>query len=800
MKNKNMFADNGKAVWGIILSIISAVGIIAVLVYFYISQAVWTYGNGSTPDVCICLQDNWERVYDDGRRENFVPDTTMYISEGETVCLEHVLNETISDKYYLQTQLSRANCRVYIDNVLRYEFFQDVTSRPYRSGLLNIGVYTPLHADDHGKTLRIELFGYHNKNYMINNFYIGEKMAIVRHYIGEKAFDICIAVFFFVLGINCIIIGFCVRIISKNQIQVDLLGWCLFLISFWNLTQSSYRDIIFVNVKGASLIPPLALMFFPLFLALYFNNLQESRYAKIYYLFMSVDIAFIVYRVVLQLRRISDLSSAVTATFVFDYVFMALAVFTIFLDGKKGLHKNYIGVCIGCAAMSVSGLIQIYFYMVDQANCSATPFSVGVAIFTLISFVHGISDIVKQDVDKTNRLVMADVKSKFFANMSHEIRTPLNAILGMNQMIIKEAEDDKIKSYADDVDNAGAMLLQIINDILDYSKLDSNMLSINEKPYILDEIILASLNMIDKNASDKKLTVIKDIDHKIPKYLKGDAIRIKQIMVNLLSNAVKYTDMGKITLRIFCEVIDETTVNLCINVADTGIGIREEDVENLFLAFKRLDESHNSKIEGTGLGLAITHELISLMNGSIDVESTYGVGSTFKVSIPQKVCSEFDYNKEIKDAIKYNRGEKGNSREKLLTKFKSPTANLLVVDDVAVNNKVFEKLIEDTESSVDSSLSGNEAIKMCRKKKYDVIFMDHMMPEKDGIETFNCIRNDHTGLNMSTPIIVLTANTSDENKELYEETGFEDTLFKPYSSDELHQKVYKFLPKSKIIG
>ena len=383
-------------------------------------------------------------------------------------------------------------------------------------------------------------------------------------------------------------------------------------------------------------------------------------------------------------------------------------------------------------------------------------------------------------------------KSDFLANMSHEIRTPINAVIGMNEMILRESTDANIIAYAQDVESAGKNLLAIINDILDFSKIEAGKIEIVDAPYRLSTVINDVAVITSFRAQSKGLTFEVDVDETLPDNLVGDEVRIRRVISNILNNAVKYTHEGGIVLSVRGKWESRQLV-LEIAVKDTGIGIREEDLPRLFTRFDRLDMAQNKTIEGTGLGLAITSSLMSMMGGSVNVESTYGQGSTFTLYLPQKVVSKEpigDYRGRFEKSLK-----ESNAYQDA---FCAPRARVLVVDDTVVNLTVVKGLLKQTQVQVDLANSGVEALEMTQETPYDVIFMDQRMPRMNGTQALNRIRAQIGGANVSTPVICLTADAIAGARERYIAEGFSDYLTKPVDGKEIEKLLLSYLPQDKI--
>ena len=388
-----------------------------------------------------------------------------------------------------------------------------------------------------------------------------------------------------------------------------------------------------------------------------------------------------------------------------------------------------------------------------------------------------------------------DAKSYFLSTMSHDIRTPMNAILGLNEMVLRDSHDDKIISYSESIRTAGNTLLGLINDILDFSKIEAGRMDIINVDYSFVSMLNDLVNMVQKKAEDKGLSFNLDIDREIPTVLHGDEIRIKQVITNILSNAVKYTKEGSITFHAGFEKLPDgsDSIMLKISVADTGIGIKPEDMDKLFKAFERIEEKRNRNIEGTGLGMTIAQSFLAMMGSHLQVESKYGEGSVFSFNLEQKVI-KWDPVGDYEDAFRQSLGERHGYREK----FTAPHAKVLVVDDTPVNLTVFTSLLSRTKIQIDTAGSGDEAVQMYKNRHYDVIFLDHMMPNKDGIETLAEMRGLKDTPNDGTPVICLTANAISGMREMYIKAGFDDYITKPIDPDRLESLLLTYLPKGKI--
>ena len=399
-------------------------------------------------------------------------------------------------------------------------------------------------------------------------------------------------------------------------------------------------------------------------------------------------------------------------------------------------------------------------------------------------------------IDMSERAVAAnEAKSAFLSNMSHEIRTPINAVLGMNEMVLRECSDPAIITYSESIRTAGTTLLGLINDILDFSKIEAGKMEIIPVDYDLATVLSDLVNMIQTRLDNKGLMLVTEFDSTMPHLLHGDEVRIKQVITNILTNAVKYTEHGSVTFRVGYERIENEpdSVLLKIAIKDTGIGIKQEDMAKLFSKFERIEEERNRTIEGTGLGMSITQSLLSMMGAKLDVDSIYGEGSTFGFTLKQGV-RRWDELGNYEEAHKNSIA----SRQKYHEKFTAPDAHILVVDDTVMNLLVFTSLLKSTQIKIDTAESGDDGITLAMRNKYDIIFLDHMMPKKDGIETLQELKTAENNPNHDTPTVCLTANAISGARDKYLNAGFTDYLTKPIESAKLEDMIIEYLPKEKI--
>lgn len=383
-------------------------------------------------------------------------------------------------------------------------------------------------------------------------------------------------------------------------------------------------------------------------------------------------------------------------------------------------------------------------------------------------------------------------KSNFLANMSHEIRTPMNAIIGMSEIILQEKEiTEKNRSQLQEINIAGSNLLGIINDILDISKIEAGKYELVIDEYELPSLLNDVGNVIGVRVQDTNAKFVMKVDSSLPKYMIGDVVRIRQILLNILGNAAKFTEKGSISLSVFWNH-NASAPEIYFHVSDTGIGIREEDIDKIFGEFNQVDTRRNRNIQGTGLGLAISKHLAELMGGTITVKSVYGEGSTFSITICQNIKEYQQIGDVITEALQ-NRQYSSMMNHKELEIVPRPEAKVLIVDDIKVNLMVAKGMMKKYGMQIDIAQSGARAVEMVQESRYDIVFMDHMMPEMDGIDTTKAIRNlgdEYENL----VIIALTANAIGDAKEMFLEAGMQDFLAKPIEPRELDEIICCWIP------
>lgn len=477
--------------------------------------------------------------------------------------------------------------------------------------------------------------------------------------------------------------------------------------------------------------------------------------------------------------KIYSYGPAVTEVFICSFILLIMCVIVMIANYKYVASKKYLPLIVFIVGNGIVGYIQS-----KNPEMTLATIMESIVLFIMYFTIENPDlkmvqqlNIARDQADKAN-----NAKSEFLSSMSHEIRTPLNAIVGFSQALSEEDIPDSAKEEVKDIMSASESLLELVNGILDISKIEANKLEIINNDYRPKEMLHDLVALTKARMGDKNLDLRIKFDETIPDVLYGDKTRVKQIILNLLTNSVKYTKEGFIEFKVN-SVIKGNVCRLIVSVEDSGIGIKKENINKLFTKFERLDEQDNVTIEGTGLGLAITKRLIELMNGKIVVQSDYGVGSKFTVSIDQRIVKMKEENVEVKEVV----------NEESYSDFSDK--HILLVDDNMLNLKVAERLLKNYNVNVKSLNNGFDAIDIINNgEKFDLILMDDMMPKLSGVETFKKLKENS---NFSIPTVILTANAIEGMKDKYLKEGFDDYLSKPIVKEELNRVLNKFLKESK---
>ena len=772
---------------------VSFITSIILLIIFYVYGQVFLPNEKEILEFqCDEFVSEWEQVLENGERVPVEVPGKVKVESGETVRIATILPEDLDETKVLAFRTVWQDANIYIDNELRADYSTQNT-RPFGKNSTFRYVFVQLEKGDAGKELTYCLSTESKYSGTIRNIYIGDKIGIMFQLFAVSGVKNILAIFLFMLSLFCITVCLFLKVVYKKHLTISYLILAMMLCSVWMISEMEFRQIMFHNISVVSNFTYASIMLIPVPFVLYINEIQHERYRKLFSVLLAYAMLVFISAVVLQVLNIVDFLKMLPVSHVGIFGASICIVLTIIQDIKNKKIQEYSFVSIGILGLVVSTVVEIVLYYMNFTATIGTALVIGLMFLLVMAIIKTGQDLMDSEKKKQEAILAREAQSKFLANMSHEIRTPINAVIGMNEMILRESKDKDILGYAGNIKSAGNMLLGLISDILDFSKIESGTIEIVNAEYDMHDLITDEELLLKTRAAEKKLSIHTDIEDTLPSKLYGDELHIKQVVTNLISNAVKYTAEGSVTYRVYHKIVDENTIDLYVSIKDTGIGIKPENMKELFDSFKRLEIEKNRTIQGTGLGLSIAKQLTELMDGELSVTSEYGKGSEFTMRVRQQVVDKTPICKKDESACEKPLAE--NVTEKHFT---AEDASVLVVDDNSVNVTVIRALLKRSLIKTDTASSGKECIEKTKENQYDIILLDHMMPELDGIDTLKMIRSDNSNKNKDGIIIVLTANAIAGCREMYLSHGFDDYFTKPILADKFDELLIQYLPQDKI--
>ena len=750
---------------------------------FGLGQLIMPNENKNMNTTFHVFRADWVQEKNDGTVEPVKVPGTCDVEYGEWGTITTKLPKN-QENTWICVRSMQQELNVYVGDELRKEYSTLSTQRFGKTSTLTYVMF-PLYEEDGGKVLRIDFMSKSGYANYVSEIYAGDRADIKDHFINAHAPGLVVALFLFIISLTVVIGSYAVHHLYKIEVDLLHLGNVMLMASTWLIVESKIRQFIFPSSTVAMWMGFLMIALLPFPFSEYINCIQKGRYQKIYTIIELLTAINFTVTVFLQLFNIKDFFEIMAASHALIVLLIIVMVFTILKDAFSGYIKEYRGVAVGFLVAIIGGVCELGLVYVVDARFNGVGLCLGLVAMLGMASIRSVRELINIEKEKQMAIAASASKAQFLANMSHEIRTPINVVIGMNEMILRENRDSVIDEYARSIQRASKMLLGLINDVLDFSKIEAGKLQIVESEYTTETMLQDVVLGAEIRAKQKKLEFKLDIDKSLPSVLKGDDIRIKQVLNNLLSNALKYTEEGSVSFRAK-GLYEKDQFRLRFLVEDTGVGIAKEDMEKLFESFQRLEMSKNRYIQGTGLGLNISKQLITQMNGTIEVKSEHGKGSCFIVEIPQQIINMMPIGESNKNSERKEQKEENE-------RFYAPEAKVLVVDDNKMNLKVMQALMKRTGIVPDIADGGNACLQMTENKKYDLILMDHMMPEPDGIQTLHMLRGDKGNVNAKTKVIVLTANAIEGMREKYLAEGFTDYLSKPVEAVKLENMLAKYL-------
>jgi len=739
-------------------------GVILILCALFLCIGSWVmpterYENSSG---CREFKAEWYHVLENGETNPVEVPGKIPAKQGEVVTLSTTLPTEIESDEVLCFRSVWQDVNIYIDGELRVQYSTKDT-RPFGENSAFRYLFVELEKEDAGRELTYEFASQSKYAGTMRKVYIGDRTDIWLYLMGDSATRTIVAFGLLLVSMLCIIVCSIMKFVYKRTLHLNYLAWAIFLCAFWMLSEVEFRQLIFKNISVMSNSTYWSLMLIALPLVLYMNGVQRGRYQKLYVLTVLYSTGIFVTGTALQVFDVMQFGEQLPYVHAGMLFTLVSIIGAIIVDLFKKNIKEYLVVGIGVLAMLFSTIVEIGIYYVNGAD--GTALAVGLMLLLVAAIIQSGQDLFLTEKRKNQAVLAKEAEERFLANMSHEIRTPMNAIIGMTEILLRGDLTKEQKEYLNNIKSSGNALVSIINDILDISKIEAGKMELVDEVYAFRPMIDDIEKIIRNRIGDKPIDLLCEIEQSVPERLYGDGLRIRQIIINLANNAAKFTEKGQIKIAVKAEPTEDGRIAVSVSVADTGQGIKQEDIKRLFGTFQQVDAYKNRGKEGTGLGLAISYRFVEMMGGKIDVKSEYGKGSEFFFTIYQQTVTE-DMVCELE------------AEEKNLN-FRAPKAKILLVDDDAINRKVALGLLEPLQMQIDTAVNGKNALSMIQENKYDLVFMDHMMPVMDGVEATRRLRKMKGEYYQNLPVIALSADAMKESQQMFLEAGMNGFVPKP---------------------
>ena len=746
--------------------------LILIMVAFRVVSYSNHYQDGSF-DTKICSEyaDGWQLQIGDKTYEDVsLPATYRMPANCEQVVLTRTLPQYLEGGWYLAVPAPRKVTQIYIDGKLMTDYHS-------ADGLLRTSVpnaatlFIRLQSSYRGEKLAIIYKGSPERDHIdkIGMIYMGDRADIIYRLIRNRAFYLFAGVILIAFGVSLPIMRFFMKKWIKRRDDYAYLGIYLSLIGLWLCLQSGLNQVIFHDIAYARALEYFVLMMMPIPIIRHFDSITKHRFQVPASILSFISILVIPLSFLLIYGFHLDYPDVIGITlgvFLVMFIYVITSFIILFRTDKKLFRELHIMI-LANLIFGIGTAAEIVYVSLDSYGEDGRFVATTSLIYSICVFIWGILQIRKDDDEVIQVLRKSTAKSAFLANMSHEIRTPVNAIIGISAMMRQEIAEPEIKVYADDIEKSGRSLLDLINKILDSSKLESGKMQENKVEYEVKSLIEEMIHTADAFQKEHVSLIVRNNPY-LPSVLRGDVVKIRQIIRNILENAFQYTEDGAVVLSFdYKQTKKDSIVTLLITVQDTGKGMIINDEKEVFSQFR-----HNlqEKTSGAGLGLSIALKMAQLLKGDILVRSAIGIGTEFRIEIPQEVVSS-------KPLGRYQQSNRHSPKN---NPFIPNGLRILAVDDEPMNLKILTGMFEErTDVVIETAPDGFMAIEKAKVQKYDVILMDHQMPGMNGVDTFHALRQDPCNINRETPVIMLTANDSEDYQERVEKEGFAGYIMKP---------------------
>ncbi len=888
--------DKTYKLFDIIINSAIFISILAILAVFIYGQFI-AEGENLYANECEIFDVEWTYVDRNGVSHLYRTGDSFEVNDDEELHFSIILPDDLGDGNCLFIRTNR-NFTAYIDGEPRNSY--DIKRAAFGPNVKPIWLAITLRRSDVGKELSIVLEGYHEDTFTLSEVYFGNRLGFSMQLIHNNIYIVILSFALIVLG--SLLAAICIIKWIRDRVKLDVrhLGIGVLFGALWLITNNFTYPLLFGNYLVDGVVSYMIILLLPYAFVSYVKTLTGDKYRLPYTVISILILVSFWVLTILDFKFIAPYDKTSVIPNVIISISAVFCLFVIFYDSIVNKTKGRKMIAIGFLGFVLSCVAEAVHLGIPNHHNKGVFVAIGLLFLITCAGIQEIRNISNLRAEMIDAQRASRAKTDFLANMSHEIRTPMNAVIGMTEIAMREDLSPTARDCIIQIQKSGKNLLNIINDILDYSKIDSGKLEIIPEKYELSSELNDISNILVTRIGSKELDLYVACDLDIPNALYGDSMRIRQVLINLVNNAIKFTNKGSVGVTVSFEKTGDDTCMITYHIKDTGIGIKPEDLEKIFVSFQQVDSKRNRSVEGTGLGLAISKRLVEAMGGELGVESVYGEGSDFWFTIPQKIldpnvslvledpdkkrvvflnsdsvkgniflkemnivgCEEkqipdiseyapddrfrdfifFDERKAdkgITEFLKANpgvigiaitdfnsnfRSELGNMHimrrpvttqkivrmlneetddsshyedEAYSVNFTAPEAKVLIVDDNAINITIAEGLLSPLDMKMDTALSGAEAIEKVKCNEYDIVLMDHMMPEMDGVEATKIIR-ENSGSDHPV-IIALSANVTEEARKLFAESGMDDFVAKPIDIKDIVLRIKKWLPADKII-